>query len=472
MKITTTILTLLFTAATTLMLAQECETWVGKANQDKLEESHSVYRGFIKTKNFADAFEPWKMVYDAAPAADGKRDYHYTDGIKIYKDLFQKETDEAKKKEYVAMITGLYDQAIECYQTRSITLKAGTDEAYATKIADLYSRKSYDMYYELLTPYSETMEALQYAFEIGGLNTPYTIIVPYANIAVYQFQKELIDKETARLAHDELMKLADHNIANGHQYAEYYEAGRANAVAEFKKIQYQIFDCEYFKGEWMADYEDNKDDPLYARDLYNRLKGRDCADTDPFLVELKTKYEEYAAAANAAKQAEFEANNPRFLARKAYEAGDFEGAISKYRDAINLADDNVEKAKHHFSIASILFRKQNKYSAARSEALKAAELDPTSGRPYSLIGDIYAKSARGCGDSWNQSLAIIAAYDKWAYAKGKTLSETSMSSVQSKLSKYSQYFPDQSEGFMRGSKKGAKEKVGCWIGETVSVRFK
>ncbi len=471
MKFITAFLVIVVTSLNQFSFAQ-CETWVGSANEDHLTNQHSVYRGFIKTDNFVDAIEPWREVYKAAPAADGMRDFHYTDGIKIYKYLLNKETDEAKKAEYIDTILDLYDQTIECYQNRAIKMKNGTDEKYAAKIADLYSRKSYDMYYEFRSSYSETFESLQYALEIGGLGSPYTIVVPYANITVYQFLKEQIGKEEARLAHDEMLKVCDYNISNGHEYAQYYKDAQANVLAEFKKIEYQIFDCDYFKDQWKPDYEDNKDDPSFAKDLYNRLRARGCEDEDPFMDELKKKWEAYATQENARRQAEFEANNPGIQARKAYERDEWELAISLYEDAINAETDAEQKAKYHFSIASIHFRKLNKYSQARSEALKAAELRPGWGRPYVLIGDIYSKSARGCGDSWNQSLAVIAAYDKWSYAKSKELNPSVLEDVDDKLGRYRQYFPPQDEGFMRGVKEGTRQSVGCWIGESVSVRYR
>jgi len=384
MKITTALLTLFITSIT-MSLSSQCETWVGSPNEDALTSQHSVYRSFIKGENYADAIGPWKEVYEAAPAADGKRDFHYMDGIKIYKHLLANETDEAKKKEHIATILRLYDEVIVCYQKRAITLKAGTDEAYAARVADIYSRKSYDMYYEFQSPYSETFEALQYALDIGGEQAPYTVIVPYANITVYQFLKEQIDAETARQAHDDMIKLADLNIANGHDYAAYYKQGKEAALGEFKKIELQIFDCAYFKEKWLPDYEDNSDDPYFAKDLYNKLKRQGCEDADEFLVKLKTQYETHVAAANAAKQAEFEANNPALLARKAYDAGDYAGAIAKYREAIAGESDGTKIAKYHFSIASTLFRKQNKFQAAVAEARKAAKSNPDWGRPYDLI---------------------------------------------------------------------------------------
>jgi hypothetical protein len=110
------------------------------------------------------------------------------------------------------------------------------------------------------------------------------------------------------------------------------------------------------------------------------------------------------------------------------------------------------------------------YSQARATAYEAAKHRDGWGRPYMLIGDMYGSSARSCGDDWNQRLAIIAAIDKYNYA-GSIDPEVARD-ARERVSKYNASLPDLSEGHMRGVKKGAKEQVGCWIGETVTVRFK
>jgi len=238
----------------------------------------------------------------------------------------------------------------------------------------------------------------------------------------------------------------------------------------FVAIEKDIFDCDYFKAKYEDSYRDNPD-PETARDLYNVLKNRACPtdDSDPFMVELKQTYEKWAAEENAKKQAQFEANNPAFLAGKAYKAGDFNGAITKYKEAISGEGDNVKKAEYHFRIASILFRKLKKYNDARSEARTAASLNPSYGRPYMLIGDMYATTARSCGDSWNQRLAILAAVSK--YNKAKSIDPSVAGEASSKAGRYRSSFPAKDEGFMRGVKAGQTQKVGCWIGETVTVQF-
>ena len=464
-------LIILFTFSSTALVSQ-CDTWVGKPNEEDIVTWHSVYRPYIKSEDYASAMEYWEKAYQAAPAADGKRDFHFTDGIKIYRDMFTKETDEAKKKEYAENILRLYDEAIACYENKTIKRKCVTDECYNKFISQLYGRKGYDMYYTLRTPYSQVLTAFEKAIEYGGDETEYTVVAPMAAVAVYQYEKEKIDAAKAREVHDGLVALADSKIGTSHKYAAYYDQAIGAAKGEFAKIKYEIFDCAYHKEDNMEDYKANVDNPAYAKELYNKLKVLGCDPEDPFMKELEVKWTKYAAEVNAQRQAEFEANNPGVMARKLYEQGDFDGAVAKYNEAISGEMNPSQKAGYHFAKASILFRKMKKYGEARREALNAAELRPEWGRPYVLLGDLYSTTARNCGDTWNQSLAVLAALEKWGYAKSKELDPEILSSVNKKISTYQKSKPAKEDGFMQGIKPGAKQTVGCWIGETVTVSYR
>ena len=146
--------------------------------------------------------------------------------------------------------------------------------------------------------------------------------------------------------------------------------------------------------------------------------------------------------------------------------------IDKSRKALKMEKDPVAQAKHHFTIASILFRIENKYQEAKDELQNAMRLDPEWGQPYVLLGDIYSKTARNCGDAWNQSMAVLAAYDQWLMAKSKNLDANTLTNVDAKLERYRAFFPKAEDGFMRGIKQGDQVTVGCWIEELVVVRFK
>lgn len=431
----------------------QCENWVNSPTKDQAETAHVLYRQDLKNGNLDAALPNWERAYKLAPAADGKRPSHYADGRKILMHQYDQTTDEAKKEELKKRILDLYDQQMKCYGNEAVLL----------------AFKAYDMFYKFRSPYPETYEVLKSSVEKGGKNSSYTVLTPYATIAVYMFTNEKMNKEETRAVHDMLNEIANHNIDSKSPYSAQYAQAQESMNAKFAEIKYQIFDCDYFKAELEPEYRDNADDPELVKTIYNQLRARGCDDADPLLVELKKKYEKYAAEENARRQAEFEANNPGILAKKAYDEGDYEGAIAKYQEAIDKESDPKQKASYYFSMASIEFRKLKNYNKARQLARQAAELRPNWGRPFMLIGDMYASTSRSCGDNWGARLAILAASEKYAYAK--SIDPEVSAEASERIAKYRSSYPEKEDGFMRKVNDGDSVQVPCWIGETVRVRF-
>lgn len=461
--------TLIVVFATSMVNAQ-CENWIGKPTQTDAENAHSIYRQALKAGDYTTAFENWQIAFKLAPAADGKRDYHYTDGVALYKHLLTTTTDEKLTAEYKAKIVMLYDQAISCFQSKSITTKNGTDDELNARLGYLYGRKAYDMFYSVNSSYDDNMKALDECIKYSGDKAEYIIMDPYANIIVYEFKEGRMPKEKAVALYKKLSEIAEYNIANNEKLSEGYQQAKEAMEGKFAEIEKQIFDCEYFKEKLIPEYEENKEDAQTLKRVLQTLKAQGCLDTDPVVMKLDEEWKKYANTENARLQAEFEANNPAAGARAAYEAGRYQEAIAKYKQAMNEETDNVKKATYMFGIASIEFRKLNLYSQARSTAYAAAKLNPGWGRPYMLIGDMYGKTARSCGDHWSQRLAILAAIDKYNYAK--SIDGSVAGEANDRLSSYYSSLPDKQEGFMRGVSEGQSVSVGCWIGETVRVRFK
>lgn len=446
----------------------QCESWEGKPNQSDLENAHVIYRQSVKSEKYLEAEEMWSKVFSEAPTADGKRDVQYFDGIEIYKKKLAAATSDEDKKALKAKALEIYDQLEACYVNGGLPT-AGAD-ALNKKLAFVNGRKAYDMYYYLNAPYSKNMEAIQTAIEKGGNDNEYIIFDPAAKIAVYQFKKEKMNKDEVVALYTQLNEIAEHNIAKGDTYSEYFDQAKKAMNAVFKEIEDDIFDCEYFKEQVMDDYKADPDNPDVLKRTIVNLKSKGCESSDPFMMEIEGKYKQYAEAENARKLAEFQANNPASVANKLYKEGDFNGAIDKYDEAIAQEEDPEKKASYLFSKASIQFRKLKQYSAARANAREAAKLKPNWGNPFMLIGDMYGTSARGCGDAWNQRLAIIAAIDKYNYAK--SIDPSVADDASNRIGSYRKSLPEKQEGFMRGVKEGESVSVGCWIGETVRVRFK
>ena len=447
-------------------------SWIDSPQKDEAENAHTIYRQALKSQDWDIAYENWNTAYTIAPAADGKRDYHFIDGVKLYINKFQNETDDAKKSEYKEKINKLYDEAIQAYENGDVvpTKCVGNPECIQSKIGYVLGRKGFDMFYTLNESYSKNLDVLDMAIQKSGNEVEYTVFEPLSTIVAYQFEKGKLEKEKAVEYFTTMDNIAKHNLENNSKYGQYYDQAWKSAQSKFAPIETQLFDCEYFKPKYKALYEADPENYEQLKQLVGLLKKRGCADDDPLLVDLDGKWKAYAASTNAARQAEFEANNPAILAKKAYDAGDYDGAVAKYDQAIATETDPSKKAGYMFSKASIQGRKLKKYSNARATALEAAKLRPGYGRPYMLIGDLYATSARNCGDAWNQRLAILAAVDK--YRKARSVDPELTDEANKKIGKYNGSLPDKNEGFMKKVKAGDKQKVGCWIGETVTVRYK
>ena len=78
---------------------------------------------------------------------------------------------------------------------------------------------------------------------------------------------------------------------------------------------------------------------------------------------------------------------------------------------------------------------------------------------------------KSCGDqAWEQRMVILAAIDKYAYARSIDSDPEVQEEANNKIGKYSGQKPDKGDVFMAGYKEGSSYSIGCWIGETVKVR--
>jgi hypothetical protein len=449
-----------------LVFAQDaCKTWNNLPNQDEVMGFHSIYRPYVKGKqaaelagmegpNFKIAFENWKKCYETAPGADGQRPTHYSDGRLFYKALAQNETDEAKKNEYNDMILKLYDEQIQCYQ----------NEAF------LLGRKAFDMFYMPAYGYRPaTLEAFKKALDVGGNDIEYIILEPMAQVMSYLYKNKQLSQQETQQLYEKLESAADHNIANNKRYGQYFESSKARMSIAFQEIEDEVFDCEYFKKKLVPDYQANPDDLEVIKYVFNKLRTQGCDTTQAIMIELRDKYAQIATELNAQIEVERRANNPGYDAVQLQKEKKYEEAVARYQEAIKVEEDPAIKAEYYYSIAYIQTWQFKEFGSARSNARKAADLKSDWGRPYILIGDMYAASVASCSeDGYTRGLVVLAAIDKYSYAK--SIDSSVAEDANEKIGRISGSKPTKDDVFMRGSQ-GKQEKVPCWIGETVTVRY-
>lgn len=449
-------------------VSAQCETWTGHPKQDEAEGAHSIYRQAIKNENYKLALENWRVAYDIAPAADGRRDYHFTDGAKLYKWLYQQTDDATLKKSYADSAMMMFDGAAQCYKNQSINLSKCSDQAcYDRKVGYIYGRKVYEMYYTFNMPRDKIYKNAKKSLKLAENDTEYIVFEPMAAAMVASYQRDQISAREVRKQHALLKQIAADHIANDETYGQYYDQAITSVNRKITEIEDEVYDCDYFLDKLLPQLEEYPDSASLIKEVYETLLDRGCDTSRQEMQELKEPYETYMKEYRQMVRRELAKTNPGMAARILYEEGKYQEALNKYQEAVDETEEADKLADYYFSMASILGRKLKRYSDARSKALKAAQYRSEWGQPYLLIGDMYASAK--CGDAWNQRLSILAALDKYQYAR--SIDPGSKSAADRRISNYRNSKPLETEGFMRGLNEGDKVNVGCWIGETVRLRF-
>ena len=454
---------LLVLCLTTTAASAQCTTWVDSPRQSEAENAHVSYRQIVKDLTYADdfvalsdeafqtAFKNWQTAYEIAPAADGQRPFHYSDGRMFYRAMVKKTEDAAKQKEYKEAIIRLFDEELECYPD---------SEAY------LLGRKGYDQFY--LQGYSmDALNTLEMAMEKGGNETEYIVLPPLGSLLAYYFSKEKVDNVKVRALYDKGVAIADAN-AEG-DLAQYYSDAKANLVAAIKEYENDIFDCAYFRETLRPMFEENMEDLEKLTYVKAKLKAQGCEENDAMVLEVQAQYDKVYAVKKEEYEAERIRNNPAYAAQQAYEAGEYARAVELYQAAIDKTEDDNNKATYYYQIAQIQNAKLGQLGAARQNANKAASMKSGWGQPYILIGDIYGKLSRNCGDAYQQRLAVLASIDKYQYAR--SIDSEAASSANSRIARLSGSMPIKGEAFQRGDNEGDTLTVKCGINEKVRLRF-
>lgn len=459
------ILAILVMAFTVEALSQ-CANWNSLPNKTEIEEAHVLYRDFFKAKNYKEALGYWKKAYEAAPAADGKRDWHFSNGIDMHLELYKVETDEAKKEAYKQTILKLYDEWVKCIEAGSIEITGSTNKEYAGYIR---GREAFNMYYFLNMPYDDDIKMIDECLEKAGNKAEYIVFDPYARIVVFEFTNKQMDKATARKIHKKLNDVADYNIANNKELGSYYATAKEAMNAVFAQIEDDIFDCDYFMEKLVPEYKAAPNDGELVKRVYVTLLQKGCNAEEPIMVEMNKRYVAYADSVNAVLQADFYAKNPGAHARDLYKDEKYDEAIKKWEEAISQSESEDKVAEYNYWIGYTKFHKKQETSSALTNARRGLNSPDYRGKALMLIGDAYARLSRGCGDaSWEQRLAIIAVIDK--YQAAKAADPSIADEANRKIGIYSSSLPERQAGFMRKVGEGETVNLSC-LGESVRVRY-
>jgi len=436
------------------IMRDPCRTWNELPNKDEIIEMHVIYRDFITSQNYKEAFPYWERVFAAAPRADGRRWTHFEDGLTLYNDKYQKAQSTSEKENYLHKMKDI----VELW--KSCSSQGGNIARSAGELAFTLFYNYRDVFGDTYI-YSLFKEAVDHAQD----TLPVYIFNPFSRLLVDMVKSEKIDNAEASTIVVKLLNGLQKGIQNcqGEECKSWdiVKSYTPDVLAHLERIR-GFFDCDYYKKKYLARFEEDSTSCDVIDEVFLKLRWAGCDENDPEVARVIRAKSTHCKVMT---------KNPDLLAAsQSLEGGKFNEAIQHYKKYLQSSSDNTKKAKIAFRIAQVYYAYLKNYPKARKYALQAAKLKPGWGNPYLLIGTLYASSGPLCGSGrgWNSQMVVWPAIDKWNYAK--KIDPSVASKANHYIHTYQQYMPDYAEIHQRLLKPGQKIKVGCWINETTTIR--
>jgi len=421
----------------------------------------SIYAEHAKVKNYDAAYEPWKMVWNTCPDLN-KATYSYGERILKHK---IKNTTGADKDGHEQDLMKLYDDSNKYFPQKFTKVDVLTDKAnYKSdkKLAsdeqlynmikplfdsDLSSFKNpkvlYIYFSSLVNLHNEGKKELQEVFDVYDAVTEQNDII----------NKSYTDRINTYLQKEEAGTLTSKDKRNLGIYTRNSELlGKVSGSIDSKLGQ--LADCENLIPLYEKNFENKKTDLKWLKGATSRMASKECTD-DPMFVKL----------VEARKNLDPSAEIFYYLGRLKEKSGDSRGAIADYNKSVEMESDNFKKSNILYKIATSVRRSSK--SQARNYALKAIDANPSNGRAYLLIANLYAGSANACGSTPFEKRAIYWKAADMARKAGRVDPSLKGRANQTAAS-YSAKAPDKTMIF-NADMAGKTISFNCWVGGSVKV---
>ncbi len=401
----------------------------------------SVYKEFQKQKLYDEAIPAWKKTYNSCR---GFKKLIYQDGVKFLVHDIKKEKDIKKKKLLVDSLMHIYTERITYFG----------QEGYVK------GRQGVDLFKYDKDRLEEAHKLLQESFKLEKLSTDATVTAYYMLSTDLLFKNEKVEKMKVVETYLKCLNLLEKQLSKEKmpKYIKNYKATLKVVEDIFAKSK--AADCQSLVSAFGDTFDEKSNDLEHLLKVQALLKGANCI-SDDFYFKVSEQIQKLQPTAE----------NASVLAGLLLKKEKYNESINYLKQAIELEKTDSLKASYYHDMGFINCHKLNKYLQARTDASEALKYRPNWGKPYLLIGDAYAlSSASFSNSSFEKSTVFWSAVDK--YYKAKQIDSSVEELANQKINFYSKYFPSGEEAFMQGYKDGSSYKVGGWINENTTVRFR
>ena len=447
-----------------LMLLLSLNTF-SQANEEDIN-ALSIFSEYVKAKNYDAAFEPWMELRERSPKFNSAI---YVYGERILKHKIKNSSSE-EKVTYLNDLLKLWQEKREHFPSK-------------TPLGDILAKSAqlqYDHKNNLGLSSSEIYSNFDKAYneDLSSFKNPKNLYT-YFKLLVQLYDENLKSAEDLFTKYDEISEKVEKEIKNYTNMVNKFVSNsdeevsisskdqrRVKSYNSFLKAYDQISkgmekdlgdrgNCDNLIPLYENNFDANQNDGKWLSRAMNRLYGKECDGSQLFvkIVQKKNELEPNASTAY-------------YLGTIKDKQGNSSEALTFYNQAIELETDSYEKAKILFRIATN-FRKNGLFSRARSYYMQALGFNPSMGRSYLAIAQMYASSAKNCGaDNFSQR-AVYWLASKEAQ-KASRVDGTLKSAANKSYKNYEAKAPQKSEIFSSG-REGEVIQIACWINRSVKV---
>lgn len=414
--------------------------------QDSLNciRNYSLYSEYYKQKNFEDALPYWRLVFRDCPKVSKNVYQHGANMYKFY-------IIQATRKNNIELKNTLVDTLMQIYDQRIKWYPKDKGRVLGYKAADILRFKKNDLFC-MKKAYAFSSEAM----DIRKTSTPKSVINTYMYTTLFLFDNNDISDSEVVENYAKTMAILNAQIAKNPDDEELdnlmvsISSNFANSGAASCEGLIQLFSPQF---------KESPEDIDVLKKITYWLRNTGCTDSQLYLKSTIALNKVEPSATLAYHIAQL------YVKRRNYQA-----AVQFYKQAINQEPKMATRSKYLVEIGYITQSEYGDLPRAKNYALEAIKANSGSGKPYLLLGNIYAAAKNFGPDDLSHKAVFWVSVDQ--YKKARQMDPELASIANDRIKAYSKYFPDTEMVFFFGYKVGDSYTLGGWINETTTVRTK
>lgn len=475
------------------------------ADKDKCIEEISLLGTLMQQKDYKNAYSHWRYLFQFYPLSHSSV---YTKGkvliklkIKEAQNLAVKKGKAAKaaskankpveeinklveeqkeflkeRQAWIDTLMMIYNKRIKYYPKKKYSIMGKqAKDLYKYRVSKvltkeekenrkLYTDTAYHMLKDVVKNEKEMSHEsnMQYLFFASDRMYKYGKIDPEEVVDNYTLLVDLLQARITKYQ-TKLDKIKKHK--NRKWWKKFVEGSKkveANITDKFAKAKYSK--CSVLVPAFEPKFEKNKTNIEWLKKITDILiskKNDTCTDCKLYENSIIALYKLEPSANAAYKLA-------AYYIKKT--PPDYVNASKYFKEAYTQEKDSLKKADYYYQ-AALVESAQGRLSSARTLALKSYGYNKKSGLPFVLIAKLYVQGkASTSDDKIEQKFVYWLAVDK--LERAKAIDTSVVKKANNLIFAYKKNYPKTEKVIFKDINEGDKVKIGGWIQETTTAKYK